>query len=256
MGIVNVTPDSFFAEMRTADTASAVERGRDLFAQGAAIVDVGGESTRPGATPVDEATELDRVLGVVEELSRHGLVSIDTTKEVVAREAVGAGASMINDVAGGLAPVAGELGVAWVAMHAKGTPATMQLDPAYDVVVAEVSTWLSAKALDARAAGVDDLWIDPGIGFAKTATHNWSLLRHTDELRVLADSLGARLMVGTSRKRFLGALGGADRPPAERLDASIATAMVAMAAGAEMVRVHDVAETFQAARILAQPVAS
>lgn len=259
MGIVNVTPDSFFAELRTADAASAVERGRLLFDQGASIVDVGGESTRPGATPVDEATELDRVLEVVSTLSASGPVSIDTTKAAVARAAALAGAVMLNDVSGSLAALAGELGLAWVAMHAKGTPQTMQVDPRYDDVVAEVSTWLAARAHEARAAGVEDLWLDPGIGFGKTAAHNWSLLGHLDELVSLAASLDARLVVGTSRKRFLGLLGGRDEPvpAAERLDASLATAVAAMVAGAAMVRVHDVAETVDAARLLFDvPVAS
>ncbi len=252
MGIVNVTPDSFFAEMRTADAASAVERGRMLFDQGASIVDVGGESTRPGATPVDEATELERVVEVVSALSAAGPVSIDTTKPAVARAAALAGAVMLNDVSGSLASLAGELGLSWVAMHAKGTPQTMQVDPHYDDVVAEVSSWLRSRADEARAAGVEDLWLDPGIGFGKTAAHNWSLLHHLDELVALAASLGARLVVGTSRKRFLGLVGGRAEPvPAsERLDASLATAVAAMVAGASMVRVHDVAETVDAARLL------
>jgi dihydropteroate synthase len=251
MGIVNVTPDSFFAEQRTAEAAEAIARGRRLLAEGASIVDVGGESTRPGATPVDEATEQARVLEVVTRLSAEGRVSVDTTKESVARAAVEAGATMINDVGGGLAGVAGELGVAWVAMHAKGTPATMQLDPTYDDVVGEVADWLAAAAVEARRVGVDELWLDPGIGFGKTAEHNWSLLRHADELRSLADEHGARLLIGTSRKRFLGSVGGLDRPPAERLDASVATAVAAMVAGAQMVRVHDVRETVDAARLVA-----
>jgi dihydropteroate synthase len=257
MGIVNVTPDSFFAEMRTADGPSAIERGRALLDEGAAIVDVGGESTRPGATPVDDATELDRVIDVIAALSELGPVSVDTTKPTVARAAASAGAVMLNDVSGSLAELAGELGLSWVAMHAQGTPKTMQLDPRYDDVVDEVSTWLTERATAARAAGVDDLWLDPGIGFGKSAKHNWSLLRHLDDLAALASSLDARLMVGTSRKRFLGLVGGRDVPAAERLDASLATAMVAMAAGASMVRVHDVADTVDAARLLTQvPVAS
>ena len=133
---------------------------------------------------------------------------MDTTKESVARATVEAGATMINDVGGGLAGVAGELGVAWVAMHAKGTPATMQLDPTYDDVVAEVADWLAAAAAKGRRrAGVGELWLDPGIGFGKTAEHNWTLLRHADELRSLADEHGAGLLIGTSRKRFLGSVG-------------------------------------------------
>jgi dihydropteroate synthase len=252
MGIVNVTPDSFFAVARTESAAAAIERGLTLFEEGAGIVDVGGESTRPGATPVPEAAELARVIPVVEALAARGPVSIDTTKPAVASACVDAGATLINDVSGTLGPLAAELGVGWVAMHAKGTPATMQDDPRYDDVVGEVAAWLEARAHEAIALGVRELWLDPGIGFGKTSTHNWSLLKRTDELSVLATSLGARLVVGTSRKRFLGLLGGQERPAEQRLDASLATAMAAMVAGAHMVRVHDVAATIQAARILTE----
>ena len=250
MGIVNVTPDSFYAEQRTFEQDAAVERGRDLFEQGAAVVDVGGESTRPGAEPVDLATELDRTVEVVGRLSGIGPVSIDTTKPEVARAAVVAGAVLINDVGGELAAIAAELGVGWVAMHAKGGPKTMQDDPRYDDVFGEVASWLERKAAAARAEGVVDLWLDPGIGFGKTAEHNWSLLRRTDDFAELADSLGARLLVGSSRKRFLGLLGGRELPAAQRLDASLATATVAMAAGAALVRVHDVAATVRAAGLV------
>jgi len=249
MGIVNVTPDSFFALQRTESVESSIERGRALFAQGAAIVDVGGESTRPGATPVSEADELARVLPVVEALASLGPLSIDTTKPAVAIAAVRAGAVLINDVGGSLAPVAADLGVGWVAMHAKGSPRTMQEDPRYDDVVAEVARWLEGKVIEAQRLGVREVWIDPGIGFGKTAAHNWSLLRHTDEFAALAADLGARLLVGTSRKRFLGLLGGEERPAEERLDASLATAVVAIEGGAQLVRVHDVAATVEAVRI-------
>ena len=252
MGIVNVTPDSFFAEQRTESVDAAVTRGTLLFAQGAAIVDVGGESTRPGATPVSEVDELARVVAVVAALSELGPVSIDTTKEEVARQCVAAGAVMINDVGGRLAPVAGELGVAWVAMHAKGTPQTMQDDPRYDDVVEEVRDWLLAKIGEARDVGVTDVWIDPGIGFGKTAAHNWTLLRHCDEFASLAAETETRLLVGTSRKRFLGMLGGEERPVNERLAASVATATAALEAGAALVRVHDVAESVEATKLLTE----
>ena len=249
MGIVNVTPDSFFADQRTESAEDAIARGITLFAEGAQIVDVGGESTRPGAEEVDEATELARVLPVVEALASFGRVSIDTTKAAVARAAVGAGATLVNDVSGDLGSVAAELGVGWVAMHAKGTPQTMQNDPQYGDVCAEVWEWLARKADEAHRFGIAEVWLDPGIGFGKTAEHNWSLLRRTDEFALRAHDLGASLLIGTSRKRFLGSLGGGDRPAEERLDASLATAMVALAAGADGVRVHDVAATVQAVRI-------
>ncbi len=249
MGIVNVTPDSFYAEQRTELAADAITRGRLLFEAGADVVDVGGESTRPGAEPVDAAAELARVLPVVEALAPLGQVSIDTTKEAVARACVAAGAVLINDVSGTLGPLCAELGVGWVAMHAKGAPKTMQDAPSYTDVVAEVGDWLVARATEAAAWGIEDLWLDPGIGFGKTAEHNWSLLRHGDELSARAHDHGARYLVGTSRKRFLGLLFG-DVPAEERLDASLATAMAAFEAGADMVRVHDVAPTREAARIL------
>jgi dihydropteroate synthase len=249
MGIVNVTPDSFYAGARTETVEAAIERGRRLFAEGADVVDVGGESTRPGATPVDLEVELARVVPVVEALASLGPVSVDTTKAEVARAAAAAGAVLVNDVAGVLGPLCAELGLGWVAMHAQGAPATMQDDPRYDDVVAEVGDWLEARAQEARALGIEELWLDPGIGFGKSAAHNWTLLRHGDELAARAHDLGARYLVGTSRKRFLGLLAG-DVPAEERLDASLATAVAAWEAGADTVRVHDVALTRQAARIL------
>ena len=252
MGIVNVTPDSFFVEGRTEQIDAAIERGADHFANGAAIVDVGGESSRPGARSVPEEREIERVVPVILALSSLGRVSVDTVKPGVARAAVAAGASLLNDVSGTLAPVAADLGVGWVAMHAQGTPATMQADPHYDDVVAEVRAWLEVRATEARSLGVDELWLDPGIGFGKSFSHNWSLLRHTDEMVALAHSLGARVLVGTSRKRFLGEAGGSDLGPEERLAASLATAVAAMASGADMVRSHDVKATVQAARVFSE----
>ena len=254
MGIINVTPDSFFASARTEHVDDAILRGIDLFAQGAEIVDVGGESTRPGATPVSEAEELLRVIPVIEGLAGKGRISVDTMKEGVARQAVAAGATMINDVSGTLAQVAGDLGVAWIAMHAQGTPATMQDAPHYDDVVAEVSSWLEAQAVNAKAAGVEELWLDPGIGFGKTFAHNWTLLAHLDHFVALAERFDAGLLVGSSRKRFLGELGHGSEGPEDRLEASIATATAAFEAGARMVRVHDVAVTVQAMRIVLEEV--
>ena len=252
MGIINVTPDSFFAAGRTERVDTAIARGHAHFDAGASIVDVGGESSRPGAVSVPVDVEIARVVPVIEALSRVGRVSVDTVKPEVAAAAVEAGASLINDVSGRLAATAAALGVGWVAMHAKGTPATMQDNPTYDDVVAEVSAWLDAKAQEAASLGVRELWLDPGIGFAKTFDHNWSLLRHGDELATLAHERGSTFLIGTSRKRFLGEIGGHDLAPEDRLAASIATAVAAMSAGADVVRCHDVEATVQAARVFSE----
>lgn len=254
MGIVNVTPDSFWDGGRFDDPAAAVGHGRALVAEGASWIDVGGESTRPGAQPVPEAEELRRVLPVVEALAADGIaVSIDTRKAAVARAAVAAGAQLINDVSSGLGEVAAELGVAWAAMHAQGEPATMQRAPRYGDVVAEVREHLVACAEQALAAGVPEVWIDPGIGFGKTTAHNLELLAHLDELVCT----GHPVLVGTSRKRFVGELaaradGEAEPAPVQdRLEGSVATAAWALASGARMVRVHDVAVTVAAAGLVA-----
>lgn len=253
MGVVNVTPDSFSDGGRFADHAAAVAHGLALAAEGASWIDVGGESTRPGAAPVEEPEELRRVLPVVEALAGEGLaVSIDTRKASVARAAVAAGATLINDVGAGLGHVAAELGVAWAAMHAQGEPATMQDHPSYHDVVREVRDELLARADAARAAGVPEVWIDPGIGFGKTQAHNLALLAHLDELV----ATGYPVLVGTSRKGFLGALlgrsDGSDAPAAidDRIEGSLATATWAMACGARMVRAHDVRATAQAAQVI------
>lgn len=256
MGVVNVTDDSFFEGSRALTTADAVSLGRAMAAQGAAFVDVGGESSRPGATPVALDVELSRVIPVIKQLAGTVPVSVDTVKEEVARAAVAAGATLLNDVGGRLAHVAAELGVGWVAMHAKGDPATMQDDPRYDDVVEEVTEWLAQAADQASALGIEHLWLDPGIGFGKTFDHNWTLLRYTDRLAALAEAKGARLLIGTSRKRFLGEVGGSGLAPAERLAASLATSLAAMVGGADMVRVHDVKATHDAARLLADEVAA
>ncbi len=249
MGIVNVTPDSFFPDSRTPTAAGAIERGRALHRAGADVVDVGGESTRPGATLVGAAEEIARVVPVVAALAREVAVSVDTTKPEVARAAVAAGASIINDVTGELVELAGELGVGVVAMHSRGLPATTPDAPTSRDIVAEVSAFLEARARRARAAGVRDLWLDPGIGFSKTADENWALLGHLGSLVALATDVGARVLVGTSRKRFLGALAGGEGVE-ERLEGSLATAAWAMACGVDLVRVHDVAATAQARALL------
>ena len=253
MGVVNVTPDSFSDGGRFADHHAAVAHGLALGDEGADWVDVGGESTRPGAQPVPEAEELRRVVPVVESLAAAGLaVSIDTRKVAVARAAVGAGATLLNDVGARLGAVAADLGVAWAAMHAQGEPATMQDAPRYRDVVTEVRDELVARADAARAAGVPQVWIDPGIGFGKTAAHNLQLLARLEELV----AAGYPVLVGTSRKGFLGELLGASdgrdgpAPTDDRLEGSLATATWAMACGVRMVRVHDVRATVHAAQVV------
>jgi dihydropteroate synthase len=253
MGILNVTPDSFFDGGRYLDQAAAIVRGREMIVEGADIVDVGGESTRPGATSVSEDEELRRVIPVVAALAGDVRVSIDTTKAAVARRAVEAGAVMVNDVSASLEHVAAETGVAFVAMHRLGTPADMQDDPRYDDVVAEVTAYLAARAARATSAGVVEVWIDPGIGFGKTAVHNLQLLAALPELV----ALGYPVLVGTSRKSFLGRIaagtvaGGSPPAPVEtRFEGSLASATYAMAKGAAAVRVHDVSATVQAAKLV------
>ena len=250
MGILNVTPDSFSDGGAWFRTDQAVRRGHVLIAEGADVVDVGGESTRPGAEPVTVDEELRRVIPVIEALAGQVRVSIDTTKEAVADAAVDAGATLINDVSASLWPTAARHGVGWVAMHRQGTAATMQRQPHYDDVVAEVTAMLADRAGRATSAGVDEVWIDPGIGFGKSVGHNLSLLGALAELV----ATGYPVLVGTSRKSFLGSLaarpGEEPTPVGERLPASLATATWALAQGARMVRVHDVAATVQAARLV------
>jgi dihydropteroate synthase len=245
MGVLNVTPDSFSDGGRWLDFEAAVAHGRDLVAEGADIVDVGGESTRPGAEPVPVAEELRRVVPVVRELARHVRISVDTRKPEVAEAAVEAGASILNDVSASLHEVAASTGAGWIAMHMKGDPRTMQHEAHYDDVVGEVRAFLVERAEAGRAGGVEDIWVDPGIGFGKTVEHNLELLAHLDELV----AAGWPVVVGTSRKSFIGRLtGGA--PVDDRLEGSLATATWAMAQGAAMVRVHDVRPTVQAARLV------
>jgi dihydropteroate synthase len=252
MGVLNITPDSFSDGGRFLDHDAAVAHGARLVADGADLIDIGGESTRPGAEPVDADEERRRVLPVVEALAGRVRVSIDTTKAEVAQAAVAAGATLINDVSASLAPVAAELGVGWVAMHRQGDSRTMQVAPNYDDVVGEVRDRLVAWAEQARAQGVEEVWIDPGIGFGKTLGHNLELLARLDEIV----ATGWPVVVGTSRKSSLGTLlarsDGVDEVAADdRLEGSLATATWAMAQGAAMVRVHDVRATVQAAAVVA-----
>jgi dihydropteroate synthase len=251
MGIVNVTPDSFSDGGRFLDTDAAVAHGRRLLAEGADILDIGGESTRPGAAPVDEAEEIGRVVPVIEAIRGESPVpiSIDTMKPVVACAAVAAGATMWNDVSalsfapGSLATAAG-LGCEVVLMHMQGEPRTMQAAPRYDDVVAEVGAFLIGRAEAALAAGVarDKIWIDPGIGFGKTAAHSLALLRRLD--RIVA--LGFPVLVGVSRKSSIARIAGDKSREDHRLGGSIAAALAAARAGVAMIRVHDIAETRQA----------
>jgi len=252
MGILNVTPDSFSDGGRFGGADEAVARGLEMVDEGADVVDVGGESTRPGAEPVAEAEELRRVVPVVEALAGRVRVSIDTTKAAVAQAAVRAGATLVNDVSASLWPVAADLGVGWVAMHRQGTPTDMQRAPRYTDVVAEVGRLLLERLGRALEAGVAEVWVDPGIGFGKTLHHNTELLGHLGDLVAEAHAAGAAgVVVGSSRKESMGTLGrpagAAALAVADRLEPSLATAVWAMTQGATMVRVHDVAATVQAA---------
>lgn len=244
MGVLNVTPDSFSDGGRFAKPAQAVERAFQLVGEGADLLDVGGESTRPGSEPVTVEEELARVIPVIERLAgRVGVpLSIDTTKSDVAAAAIKAGAEIVNDISGGkldpeMAYVVAETKAHWILGHIRGTPRDMQDNPVYGDVVAEVGDELMGLAAVAEEKGVarDAILVDPGIGFGKTLDHNLSLLRHLDELV----AKGRPVCVGTSRKGFLGKLlGGA--PPEDRLEGTAATAALAVAAGVAVIRAHDV----------------
>jgi dihydropteroate synthase len=257
MGVVNVTPDSFSDGGLYLDSPAAVEHGLALAAEGAAILDVGGESTRPGAAPVSDHEELGRVLPVVEELAAAGhRVSIDTTKVAVARDALDAGASIVNDVSAfrfdpGLAGLVAEREAHCCLMHMLGEPRTMQEDPRYDDVVSEVKAFLEERLAFAVAEGVaeEQVWLDPGIGFGKTAAHNLELLRRLDEIV----AVGRPVVIGTSRKSFLGKLAGG-KPEGERLPGTIATNVLALERGASIFRVHDVAPVLDALTVAAATV--
>lgn len=253
MGIVNVTPDSFYPESRTLAREMAIARGRDLFEAGCDVVDVGGESSRPGAVPVEAEDETRRVLDVVAALARYGPVSIDTQKASVARAAIAVGATVLNDVSATLADVAAELGVGYVAMHRQGDSSVMQKNPQYGDVVREVSDYLRHVAQHCVTLGISPLWLDPGIGFGKTTAHNLVLLANVEDLVALAREFGAGVVISTSRKRFLGELGGG-LDVDERLEGSIATEAWAMLQGVSMVRVHDAAAAVQLRELLVRRV--
>jgi dihydropteroate synthase len=255
MGVINVTPDSFSDGGRLAGLPAAIREARRLIAEGADILDIGGESTRPGAAPVSEDQELDRVIPLIRAIRAESAVpiSIDTMKPAVARAAVAAGAAMWNDItalrhAADSLATAAELGCEVVLMHMQGEPGTMQAEPHYDDVVGEVAAFLAARAEAAMAAGVPrgHIWLDPGVGFGKhMIRHNLPLLAGLD--RIVA--LGFPVLLGVSRKSFIGALDGGNTPADQRLGGSIAGALAGAAVGVAAVRVHDVRETVQALKV-------
>jgi dihydropteroate synthase len=257
MGVVNVTPDSFSDGGRYADRDAAIAHGVALAADGADLVDVGGESTRPGAERIDAPTEIARVLPVIRELVAAGVpVSIDTSRAAVAAEALGAGATVVNDVSGGLADpamakVVADAGCPWVLMHWRGHSRHMNNLAVYRDVVADVRAELAERVAEALGAGVaaDQLILDPGLGFAKTAEHNWRLSAHLDEII----SLGYPVLFGASRKSYLGRLladrRGDPRPVGDREAASLAAALLAIQAGVWGVRVHEVRATVDAIKV-------
>lgn len=242
MGILNVTPDSFADGGRYRSLRAAYQHAMAMRDDGASIIDVGGESTRPGASPVSTAEELDRVIPVIADIVQLGVpVCVDTSKPEVMREAVRAGAVMINDVRAlqrdGALETAAQLGVPVVLMHMQGNPRTMQVRPHYDDVLAEVIDFLRSRIDAAEAAGVADLVVDPGFGFGKTPAHNLMLVNRLDEFR----RLGRPILMGLSRKGTLGLVA----PDGERIIASVVGATLAVANGASIVRVHDVAATVE-----------
>ncbi len=256
MGVVNVTPDSFSDGGLWLDPPAAIAHGVEMHEQGAAILDVGGESTRPGAEPVDEAQERRRVMPVIEGLraaAPGAQISIDTSKLAVARAALAAGATYVNDVTAfrhdpGIAALVAEAGCDCCLMHMQGEPRTMQASPVYDDVVSEVAAFLEQRAAFAVSEGVapERIHLDPGIGFGKTLQHNLGLLRRLDEIA----ALGFPLVVGVSRKRFLGTITGRE-VASERVAASVAANVLAYERGASVFRVHDVAPTVDALRVAA-----
>jgi dihydropteroate synthase len=257
MGIVNVTPDSFSDGCLYLEVDAAVEHGHRLVEEGADILDIGGESTRPGAEPVAEEEELRRVLPVVKRLAATGhRISIDTSKPAVAARALDAGATIVNDVsafrfAPELADLVAERGAGCCLMHMLGEPRSMQEDPRYDEVVTDVRAFLEERLEFAVERGVPEerIWLDPGIGFGKTLEHNLELLRRLDEIV----AIGRPVVIGTSRKSFLGMLTGG-RPVGERLPGTIATNVLALERGASIFRVHDVAPVVDALQVAAATV--
>ena len=257
MGIINVTPDSFSDGGRWLDPEAAVAHARALVGEGAELIDIGGESSRPGSEPVDAATELARTIPVIEALAGtigDVEISIDTTKAEVVVAAVAAGATIVNDISASLEGVVADTGAGWVALHSLGPATTMQDNPTYDDVVEEVATFLADAARRGRAAGVSRMWVDPGIGFGKTLSHNLDLVANLDRFLEISP-----VLIGVSRKRFVGRLHadsdamagetsvtGAD----DRLEGSLAMATWSAHLGVDVVRVHDVRATVHAVRVV------
>lgn len=242
MGILNVTPDSFSDGGRWNDERAAFAHGCELFEDGADVVDVGGESTRPGAEAVSVDEECARTVNVIRRLSQYGRVSIDTRKPVVAHAAIAAGATMLNDITGSLSSIAADHDIPWIAMHMQGTPEMMQHNPQYTDVISEVRDFLLRAAEQAKRDGVREVYIDPGIGFGKTVEHNLALLHNLHAFT----STGYPVVIGTSRKSFLGIVTSTGEEPAsvsDRLEASLATAAWCALQNVAMIRVHDVRET-------------
>jgi dihydropteroate synthase len=256
MGIVNVTPDSFSDGGLFLDADAAIAHGRELVAEGAQILDIGGESTRPGAEPVDAAEEIRRVVPVIEALAGNSTqISIDTTKATVAERALEAGATIVNDVSAfrfdpEIAAVTADAGATCVLMHMLGEPRTMQDDPRYDEVVSDVKAFLEERLEYALGQGIPEerIWLDPGIGFGKTLEHNLELIARLDEIV----AIGRPVVFGASRKSFLGKLTG--RQVDERLAGTIAANIIAYQRGARVFRVHDVAPTVDALQVAAATV--
>ncbi|HZB69922.1 MAG TPA: dihydropteroate synthase [Sphingomicrobium sp.] len=252
MAVLNVTPDSFSDGGRFADPGAAADAGADMAAQGAAIIDVGGESTRPGASPLWGGDEVERVVPVIEQLARGGAaVSIDTRKAEVMTAALGAGARLVNDVSAltfdpRAAEVVAAAAVPVVLVHHQGDPETMQESPRYDDVLVEIYQWLEERIAAAEGAGIarSNILVDPGFGFGKTVAHNLELM---NGLAIL-HSLGCPVVLGASRKRTIGALSG-EAPADKRLGGSIAFALKAVEQGVQIVRAHDVVETVQALKV-------
>lgn len=254
MGVLNVTPDSFYDGGRYAERESAVRRAMQMVDEGADIIDIGGESTRPGSQPVSEEEELRRVLPVIEAVRARADVpiSIDTTKSRVAEQALQAGACMVNDISGlgfdpRMAEVVAEFGALCCIMHIQGTPQTMQKNPHYDDVVRDISAYFEERVALAERAGVlsQNIWLDPGIGFGKTVEHNLQILRRLREFT----AFGLPILIGTSRKSFIGKILG-DLPPEDRLEGTAATVAVAIMNGANAARVHDVQAIVRVARMV------
>lgn len=256
MGILNTTPDSFSDGGQWGSVDRAVAHAEQMLADGAHIIDIGGESSRPGAEPVSQDEELRRVIPVIEQLAGRCVMSIDTAKADVADAALSAGAHIVNDITASLCEVAGAHRAGWIAMHMSGTPQTMQENPVYDDVVDDVIASLTDYSERGSAAGVTKLWVDPGIGFGKSTNHNLNLLREVKRLT----RVGPELVIGVSRKRFVGQLhaisdrieGRETTPVDDRLEGSVLAAVWSWCKGARTVRTHDVRSATIAARMIQQ----